>query len=96
LARRIASRSPDPCRYRALIVTCAEAVLAAVVTGDGSDANSKSVNHSGYPEWFTEEGCATANLRQRFKRARDDLRAAAAHHQPRRAFLKEPPSVRIS
>jgi DNA-directed RNA polymerase specialized sigma24 family protein len=74
-ARKVAGRSPDPCRYRTLIVACAEAVLAAVVTGDMSDAYSNPALSAAYPAWFAEKGCATANLHQRFKRARDDLSA---------------------
>lgn len=73
-ARKVSGRSPDPCRYRSAIVARAEAMLAAVVTGDG-DGDFNSVMRAGYPAWFAEDGCATANLYQRFKRARDDLSA---------------------
>lgn len=74
LAHSVPGRSPDPYRYRTLIFDCAEAVLVAVVTGDVSDADSNSCLSARYPAWFAEEGCTTANLHQRFKRARDDLR----------------------
>lgn len=75
LARRVPGRSPDPRRYRAVILDCAEAMLAAVATDDLSDADPNSVLCSEYPAWFAEEGCTNANVYQRFKRARDDLRA---------------------
>jgi Sigma-70 region 2 len=73
--RKVPGRSPDPCRYRTTIVARAEAMLAAVVSDDASDADFNSAMRAGYPAWFAEEGCAIANLYQRFKRARDDLGA---------------------
>jgi len=75
LAHRIPGRSPDPRRYRAAILDCAEAMLAAAATDDLGDTDPDSVLHSEYPAWFAEEGCTKANIYQRFKRARDDLRA---------------------
>lgn len=73
--RRAPGRSLDPDRYRRLVVTVAERVLIAIVTGDVSDADSHSALRTEYPEWFAEEGCETANCHQRFKRARDDVHA---------------------
>jgi DNA-directed RNA polymerase specialized sigma24 family protein len=74
-ARTLPGRSPDPRRYRSTIVALAEATLGAVVTGDAGDTDFNSALRAGYPAWFAEDGCATANLYQRFKRARDDLSA---------------------
>lgn len=72
-AREMPGRSPDPSRYRALIVALAERILVASLTGDISDADSNSALQAEYPEWFAEDGCETANAHQRFKRARDDV-----------------------
>lgn len=74
-AREVPGRSPDPCRYRAVIVACAEDLLVAMMTSDISDADSNQALRASYPAWFDEEGCETANAHQRFKRARDDVRA---------------------
>lgn len=72
---RVPGRSPDPRRYRELIVACARDVLVATATGDVSDADSPAALRVTYPAWFAEEGCGTANVYQRVKRARDDVRA---------------------
>ena len=67
-------RSPDPRRYRGLIVTVAERILVASLTGDVSDADFNPTLRAEYPEWFVAEGCGIANIHQRLKRARDDVR----------------------
>jgi hypothetical protein len=74
LAHQVPGRSPDPRRYRVLIVACAEGILVAILTKDICDADSNSALGATYPEWFAEKGCSTANLHQRFKRAKDDVR----------------------
>ena len=38
------------------------------------NADVNSALRAEYPEWFTEQGCGTANAHQRFKRAREDVR----------------------
>jgi Sigma-70 region 2 len=74
LVGKTPKRSPDPCRYRAVILAFAKAVLAAGAVGDLNEADFNPALRAAYPEWFADEGCAAANLHQRFKRARDDMR----------------------
>lgn len=78
LAAQVPARSPDPQRYRAMIVTVAERVLRANVTGDVSDADSNPELIVVYPDWFAEPGCAENSRHQRFCRARADVRALLA------------------
>ena len=74
LAAQVPGRSRDSKRYRAVIVIASERVLRANVTGDVSDADSKSELIAAYPEWFAEPGCAENTCHQRFCRARADVR----------------------
>lgn len=57
-----------------MIVTVAERVLRANVTGDISDADSNSELCTAYPECFAEPGYAKNTYDQRFCRARGDVR----------------------
>jgi hypothetical protein len=74
LAARVPARSPDPGRYRDVIVRGAGLVLRAIATGDVSDADSNPELRAAYPEWFAEPGCAENTCHQRFSRARADVR----------------------
>ena len=74
LATRVPGRSPDPGRYRDVIVAVAELVLLAIVAGDVSDADSNQALRAAYPQWFGEPGCADNTCHQRFSRARADVR----------------------
>lgn len=74
LRKAVPGRSPDPDRYRDLIVTVAARVLRAIVTEDVSDADSNQALRAVYPEWFAEDGCEANNAHQRFSRARTDVR----------------------
>ncbi len=73
LVRDVPGRSPDPVRYRDLIVSVAEHVLLASALGDVSEADGNLALSAAYPEWFVGEGCAVANGHQRFSRARADV-----------------------
>jgi len=73
LVRNVPGRSPDPGRYRDLIVSVAERVLLSIVFGDPSDADGNLALSVAYPEWFAGEGCAVGNGHQRFSRARADV-----------------------
>lgn len=75
LASRVAGRSPDSARYCDVIVTVAEWLLPAIITGDVSDANFNSALLAEDPEWFDEPGCAENTRHQRLSRARADIRA---------------------
>jgi hypothetical protein len=74
LAGKVPGRSPDPDRYRAVIVAASERVLRANVTGDVSDADSIPELSAAYPAWFSEPECAENTRHQRFARARGDVR----------------------
>jgi hypothetical protein len=74
LAARVSARSPDPGRYRDVIVSVAGRVLRAIATGDVSDADSNPELSMAYPAWFAEPGCAENTCHQRFCRARADVR----------------------
>ena len=74
LTAQVPGRSPDPLRYRAVIVTASERVLRANVTADVCDADSNSELTAAYPEWFAAPGSAENTRHQRFCRARADVR----------------------
>lgn len=76
LVRKVPGRSPDPSRYRNLIVSVAERVLLPLVSGEVSnvDADANQALSAAYQEWFAEEGVATGIGHQRFSLARADVR----------------------
>jgi DNA-directed RNA polymerase specialized sigma24 family protein len=73
LMQKVPGRSPDPVRYKQLIVSVAERVLLSIASGDVSDADANWALSAAYPEWFAGEGCAVANGHQRLSRARGDV-----------------------
>ena len=75
LTAGVPGRSPDPDRYRELIVSVAEQVLRGIVTADVCDADSNPALRTVYPEWFDHEGDTDANAHQRLSRARADVRS---------------------
>ena len=75
LADDMPGRSPDPRRYRDVIVNVAERVLCRIITEEISDADYNTALSTAYPEWFDEPGCAENTRHQRFRRAREDVRA---------------------
>ena len=75
LTNSVPSRSPDPRRYRDVIVNIAERVLCRIITEEISDADYNTALSTAYPEWFDEPGCAENTRHQRFRRARKDIRA---------------------
>lgn len=74
LTSAVPGRSPDPSRYRKLIVRVAEQVLRSIVTADVCDADGNPALRVAYPEWFAEDGGTADNAHQRFSRARADVR----------------------
>jgi hypothetical protein len=74
LTAAVPGRSPDPSRYRELIVSVAEQVLKAIVTADVCDADGNPALRVAYPEWFADYGGTDGNAHQRFSRARADVR----------------------
>lgn len=86
LAARVPGRSPDPGRYRQVIVTAAERVLYAIVTADVCDAHGNPALRAAYPEWFATDGGPSGNAYQRFSRARADVRGLLQQIVPRDAL----------
>jgi DNA-directed RNA polymerase specialized sigma24 family protein len=72
---RVTRRSPDPGRYREVIVKVANQVLAAIIVVEIADADYNTALRAAYPEWFAEPGCPANRRDQRFRRARADVRA---------------------
>ena len=75
LTASVPGRSADPGRYREMIVTVAERVLCRIIATDVSDADYNTALCTAYPDWFDETGCAENTRHQRFRRAREDVRA---------------------
>ena len=68
LSRKVPGRSPDPGRYRDVVVTGAKGMLLASV----SDIDLNQALRTAYPQWFAEHGVPVSNIHQRFARARAD------------------------
>lgn len=45
------------------------------IGGGPSDADSNDAFRAGYPEWSNQPDCEANTLHQRFRRARDDVKA---------------------
>jgi hypothetical protein len=73
LTRTVPGRSPDPARYRDVIVTVVERMLHASVAGGLSDAEQNLAFRTLHPQWFAEAGITISNIHQRASRGRDDL-----------------------
>jgi hypothetical protein len=73
LIRKVPGRSPDPGRYRNMILTFAERMLMSWSAEDVSDSEYKAALRAHYPEWFAERGCTVDNVDQRLSRARADV-----------------------
>lgn len=69
LSRKVPGRSPDPGRYRDVIVNGAKGMLLASV----SDIDLNLTLRAAYPQWFAENGIPVSNIHQRFARARADV-----------------------
>lgn len=79
----IPARSQDLRRYRVVIYASAERVLVDGLNGEASDADSNDVFRAAYPEYFAPPGASANLLYQRFRRAREDVKAllqAVVHH----------------
>jgi DNA-directed RNA polymerase specialized sigma24 family protein len=71
----IPARSEDLRRYRAVIYASAEQVLVDGLNGEASDADSNDTFRAAYPEYFAQPGAAASLVYQRFRRARQDVKA---------------------
>ena len=75
LKAAVPARSDDPVLYRALIYTSAEGVLRDGINAEPSDADSNDAFRAAYPEYFAQPGASANLLHQRFRRAREDVKA---------------------
>jgi DNA-directed RNA polymerase specialized sigma24 family protein len=73
LVALVPGRSPNPGRYRAVIVSAAGRLLLSLVTGDANEADISVALRTAYPEWFAAGGCEAGNAYQRYSRARADI-----------------------
>lgn len=71
----IPARSEDPRRYRIVIYHAAEQVLLDGLNGEASDADSNEAFRAAYPGYFAQPGASANLLHQRFRRAREDVKA---------------------
>ena len=83
LLAAIPARSEDPSRYRIVIYHAAEQVLLDGLRGEASDADSNEAFRAAYPENFAQPGAAANLLHQRFRRAREDVKALLQAVVPR-------------
>lgn len=75
LLAAIPARSGDPCRYRAVIYDSARQVLLDGLNGEASDADTNEAFRAAYPGYFAQADAAANLLHQRFRRAREDVKA---------------------
>lgn len=75
LLLEIPARSADPRRYRIVVYRSAEQVLHDGLNGEASDADSNDAFRAAYTEYFAQPGASANLLHQRFRRAREDVKA---------------------
>jgi hypothetical protein len=71
----IPARSYNPVLYKALIYNAADQVLRDSINGEPSDADSSDALRAAYSEYFAQPGASADLLHQRFRRAREDVKA---------------------
>lgn len=71
----VPARSDDPARYRAVICDAAEQVLRDGINGEPSEADANPALRAAYPEYFGQPDAAPNTVHQRFRRAREDVKA---------------------
>lgn len=75
LLSSVPGRSPDPARYRDVIVAAAERALRACMVENVTDADHNNFLSGAYPGWFAEPRCTKNTRDKRLERARADIRA---------------------
>jgi DNA-directed RNA polymerase specialized sigma24 family protein len=68
-------RSNDATRYRMVIYAAAEQVLRDAINAEPSEADTNDALRAAYPAYFNQPGVAVNTCHQRFRRAREDVRA---------------------
>jgi DNA-directed RNA polymerase specialized sigma24 family protein len=76
LLAAVSARSADPDRYRAVICAAAEQVLHDGINGEPSEAGTNAAFRAAYPEYFDQRDASANACHQRFRRAREDVKAA--------------------
>lgn len=71
----VPARAGDPARYRTVICGAAEQVLRDGINGEPSEADTNDALRAAYPQYFDQSDAAPNTLHQRFRRAREDVRA---------------------
>jgi len=71
----VSARSDDPARYRAVICDAAEQILRDGINGELSEADTNPALRAPYPEYFNQLGASLDLCYQRFRRAREDIKA---------------------
>jgi DNA-directed RNA polymerase specialized sigma24 family protein len=75
LLATVPTRSADPARYRTVIYAAAEQVLRDAIDAEPGDADSNAALRAIYPEHFNQLGASPDTCHQRFRRAREDIKA---------------------
>ena len=75
LLAAIPARSDDPGCYRTVIYASATQVLLNGLNGEAGDSDSNDAFRAAYPEYFAQPGAPANLLHQRFRRAREDVKA---------------------
>jgi Sigma-70 region 2 len=75
LLAAVPARSDDPGRYRAVIYVAAEQVLRDGIDAEPSEADANPAFRAAYPGYFDQPGASANTCHQRFRRARQDVRA---------------------
>jgi DNA-directed RNA polymerase specialized sigma24 family protein len=75
LQARVSARSDDPARYSTVVCDAAEQVLRDGINGEPSEADTNPALRAAYPEYFAQPDAAANLLHQRFRRAREDVKA---------------------
>jgi DNA-directed RNA polymerase specialized sigma24 family protein len=71
----IPARSGDPVRYRAVIYDADVQIVCDAMNGEASDADGNAALRAAYPEYFDQPGASLDLCYQRFRRAREDVKA---------------------
>ena len=69
----VPGRSPEPDRYRDLIVQTAGHILRAALDGHVSWADCNQALQAAFPDWFGQPGSAENTCHKRLSRARRDV-----------------------
>jgi hypothetical protein len=75
LREAVPARSGDPGRYQRLILKIAGQVLLDGINGEPGEADTNDALRVAYPAYFAQPGAAVNTCHQRFRRAREDVRA---------------------